>query len=66
MIVTQKSDVNGRKRRKRHTILRPGITAACREARRSRWHVTEVLRGNREPSNFLRRILKEHGLEVKP
>lgn len=63
MVATRRSAVNVRKRR---VVLRPGIVAACREACRSRQHVTEVLRGNRKPSPHLQRILKTHGLEVLP
>lgn len=64
MLATRRPAVNGRKR-KRSAVLRPGIVAACRESGRSRWHVTEVLRGNRQPSTYLKRILKAHGLEAE-
>lgn len=48
----------------RDTVLRPGIVSISRQSGRSRFHITEVLRGNRDASPELTAIIHKHGLEV--
>ena len=65
MVTTSLHPVKRSTRRRRHSpaVLRPGIVAFCRDHGYSRQHVTEVLRGERDGSARLLRLLAARGLE---
>lgn len=41
-----------------------GVTALAKKCRRSKTHISAVLRGQRDPGPALGRLLEKHGVQV--